>query len=167
MPSLGSARRPVLLVMRTIQWISAVIAMAFFSYFVSKNSHRNHLIYNEVISVLSVVFFLPAFISPFMPNLLSKYVVPIDLIFSYLWLTSFIFTAQDFDYGFCSFAETPGVSCSKKRTAQAFTFLAFIFTFFALCTEVYDRWVDNPEPRTTREKHDSSRPPMDAPVQSA
>lgn len=86
MPSLGTARRPVLLCMRALQWISSVIAMGIFSYLVKKNSHGTHLIYNEVISVLSVVFFLPAFVSPFMPNVLSKYVVPIDLIFSYLWV---------------------------------------------------------------------------------
>ncbi|CRG88637.1 hypothetical protein PISL3812_05668 [Talaromyces islandicus] len=166
MPSLGTARRPVLLGLRIMQWISSVIAMGIFSYLIHKNPHGTHLIYNEVISVLSVVFFLPAFASAFMPSTLSKYVVPIDLIFSYLWLTSFIFTSQDFNYGSCSFAEAPGVSCSKKHAAQAFTFLAFIFTFFALCTEVLDRWVDNPEPTTTREKHDG-RGPLDAPVQSA
>lgn len=84
MPSLGTARRPVLLFVRTLQWISSVIAMGIFSYLVHKNHHGTHLIYNEVISVLSVVFFLPGFVSPFMPNVLSKFVVPIDLIFSYL-----------------------------------------------------------------------------------
>lgn len=33
---------------------------------------------------MSVAFFLPAFLSPFMPNILTKYVTPIDFIFSYL-----------------------------------------------------------------------------------
>jgi hypothetical protein len=33
--------------------------------------------------VLSVVFFLPAFISPFMPSSLSRFVLAIDVIFSY------------------------------------------------------------------------------------
>jgi hypothetical protein len=58
--------------------------MGILSYFVHKNHHGTHLIYNECIAVISVVFFLPAFISPFMPNVLSKFVVGIDLVFSYL-----------------------------------------------------------------------------------
>lgn len=37
---------------------------------------------------MSVVFFLPAFISPFMPNALSKFVLIIDVIFSYLYVPS-------------------------------------------------------------------------------
>jgi len=36
-------------------------------------------------AVLSVAFFLPAFISPFLPKALSKFVLAIDLIFSYLY----------------------------------------------------------------------------------
>ncbi|KAH8689971.1 hypothetical protein BGW36DRAFT_307305 [Talaromyces proteolyticus] len=166
MPALGSAGRPVLLLIRSLQWISSVIAMGIFSYLIHKNHHGAHLIYNEVIAVLSVVFFIPAFISPFMPTMLSKFVVLIDLVFSYLWLTAFIFTAEDFDRGFCYIAEAPGVSCSKKHAAQAFTFLAFIFTFFGLGVETFSRWVDNPEPVSTREKN-GARAPLDAPVQSA
>jgi hypothetical protein len=140
MAVLGAITRPVLLATRALQWSSAVIAMGIFSYFVHQNSHGTHLIYNEVISVISVVFFLPAFISPFMPNILSKFVVLIDMVFSYLyvdyetpplgilltcrrWLTSFIFTSQDYDFGSCTFANPAGVACSKKKAAQAFTFL--------------------------------------------
>ena len=33
-----------------------------------------------------MVFFLPAFISPFMPTALSKFVLLIDVIFSYLYV---------------------------------------------------------------------------------
>lgn len=45
--------------------------------------------FNELIiaqAVLSVVFFLPAFLSPFLPTALSKYVLAIDIIFSYLYV---------------------------------------------------------------------------------
>jgi hypothetical protein len=35
-------------------------------------------------AVLSVVFFLPAFISPFLPTALGKFVLAIDIVFSYL-----------------------------------------------------------------------------------
>jgi hypothetical protein len=34
--------------------------------------------------VLSVVFFIPAFISPFLPTVLGRFVLAIDVIFSYL-----------------------------------------------------------------------------------
>lgn len=36
-------------------------------------------------AVTSVVFFLPAFISPFLPTALSKFVLLIDVVFSYLY----------------------------------------------------------------------------------
>lgn len=36
-------------------------------------------------AVLSVVFFLPAFVSPFMPNMLGQVAFLIDVVFSYLY----------------------------------------------------------------------------------
>lgn len=36
-------------------------------------------------AVLSVVFFLPAFVSPFLPTALGKFVLLIDVVFSYLY----------------------------------------------------------------------------------
>lgn len=94
--------RPVQLATRTLQWSSAVIVMGLTSFFISRGPHGQHLLYQEVIvstpklqlssatysnyfqSVLSVVFFIPAFISPFLPTALSKFVLLIDIIFSYL-----------------------------------------------------------------------------------
>jgi hypothetical protein len=86
--------RPLLLATRTLQWVSSVIAMGLYAYFVHRQRHSGtHVIYNLVISVLSVVFFIPAFLSPF-KTILSKLVVTIDLIFSYLYapLSSFYVT---------------------------------------------------------------------------
>lgn len=106
-----AARRLILLADRVLQWSSAVIVMGLNSYFISKRRHANigeHITYVEVIvcvgmtslylgnmtliidhppllqSTMSVVFFLPAFFSPFMPSVLSKLVMTIDIIFSYL-----------------------------------------------------------------------------------
>lgn len=99
---------------------------------------------------MSVAFFLPAFISPFMPNVLSKFVLAIDIIFSYLyvvlltsftnptgqfktnannssdrWLTAFIFSAQDYNWRDCATHAPPGRGgCSKKHANEAFIFLA-------------------------------------------
>ena len=39
-------------------------------------------------AVLSVVFFLPGFISPFLPRALSRFVLAIDIVFSYLYVES-------------------------------------------------------------------------------
>ncbi|KAJ5195533.1 uncharacterized protein N7498_008971 [Penicillium cinerascens] len=97
-----------------MQWLSAVIVMGITSYFVHNWPKGEHTIYQEVIvcqldipkslfkrpatltwfqSTVSVAFFLPAFVSPFMPNLFTRFVTPIDIIFSYLWLTASIFAA--------------------------------------------------------------------------
>jgi hypothetical protein len=133
--------RPFALVTRFLQWSSAVIVMGLDSYFIHKHHGGVHLIFEECIAVISVAFFLPAFISPFIPNILSRFVLLIDVIFSYLyvafaypwvlalltpfsWLTSFIFTAQDYQYGSCVGKNPAGVSCSKKRAAESFTFIA-------------------------------------------
>lgn len=106
--------RPVQLATRTLQWCSAVIVMGLTAYFISKGPTGQHLIYQQVIvrtigahpafkpqprpittyksnikfqATLSVVFFLPAFVSPFLPTALSKFVLIIDVIFSYLYVS--------------------------------------------------------------------------------
>ena len=82
-----------------------------------------------------------------MPHILSKGVLGIDIIFSYLyvliatiiwananitrWLTSFIFMAEDYDQSdYCEFVSPPFIPCSKKKAAQAFTFLVLYVTIF-------------------------------------
>ncbi|KAI9926137.1 hypothetical protein ASPWEDRAFT_622364 [Aspergillus wentii DTO 134E9] len=165
--------RPLQLVTRAMQWISAVIVMGITSYFISKGPRGQHIIYQEVIAVMSVAFFLPAFVSPFLPKALSKFVLAIDIIFSYLWLTAFIFAAQDYNWHSC-FVNSPfGLSCSKKKANEAFMFLTFIFTFFAIFLEVASLWAyrrENATPDPHREKNGASHPapagraPLDAPA---
>ncbi|PYH97483.1 hypothetical protein BO71DRAFT_318317 [Aspergillus ellipticus CBS 707.79] len=166
---LSSAVRPAQLVTRFMQWASAVIVMGITSYFIHKGPRGQHIIYQEVIAVLSVVFFLPAFVSPFMPHALSKFVLGIDLVFSYLWLTSFIFAAQDYNWHNCFFDSPPGISCSKKKANEAFIFLAFIFTFFSIFLEVGALWAYRRENAPVREKHTGGAHggPADAPVATA
>ncbi|KAJ9292653.1 hypothetical protein DTO271G3_8546 [Paecilomyces variotii] len=133
--------RPLLLVTRFLQWSSAVIVMGITSYFINIGPRGEHIIYQEVISTMSVAFFLPAFISPFMPNVLSKFVLAIDIIFSYLWLTAFIFSAQDYDWRDCATHAPPGRGgCSKKHANESFIFLAFFFTFVGIFLEVSALW---------------------------
>ncbi|KAI2786932.1 hypothetical protein POX_g09329 [Penicillium oxalicum] len=141
-----------------MQWFSVVIVMGITSYFIHAGSHNMQLIYEEVITfkaVLSSVLFLPAFFSPFLPNKLSKGVLMIDIIFSYLWLTAFIFAAQDYSRNSCYLSSPPGFSCRKKYANQAFIFLAFIFTFFGMFVEVAGLWAyrrENSHRGTVHEK---------------
>ncbi|EAW13697.1 MARVEL domain-containing protein [Aspergillus clavatus NRRL 1] len=159
-----TATRPVALFLRFMQWSSAVIVMGITSYFIHKWPKGQHTIYWEVISTLSVAFFLPAFASPFLPHKLSRFVLPIDIIFSYLWLTAFIFAAQDYNWHNCAFNAPPGASCSLKKANEAFIFLTFIFTLLAIHFEVLNLWAQRRETTPYDDKHDSPRAPLDAPA---
>lgn len=49
------------------------------------------------------------------------YMLPLSLALTYLWLTSLIFSSQDYAGGRCSFFSPPGVGrCGLKHTVQAF-----------------------------------------------
>ncbi|KAJ5486834.1 hypothetical protein N7530_001134 [Penicillium desertorum] len=162
--------RPLQLVTRVLQWASAVIVMGLTSYFINRGPRGQHTIYQEVIAVLSVVFFLPAFISPFMPSSLSKFVLAIDVVFSYLWLTAFIFAAQDYSGSRCYLSIPAGIDCKRKRANEAFIFLAFIFTFFGMFLEVAGLWAyrkENSTHHTNDKANSGNRPPLDAPAAPA
>ncbi|KAJ5384184.1 hypothetical protein N7517_002095 [Penicillium concentricum] len=165
--------RPLQLLTRVLQWSSAVIVMGLTSYFIHHGPRGLSTIYQEVIAVISVVFFIPAFISPFLPSSLSKFVLAIDVVFSYLWLTAFIFAAQDYNRGHCRSAIPTGIGCKRKWANESFIFLAFIFTFFGMLLEVLALWAYRKENSTshrtaTEDKaNHGARPPMDAPAAPA
>jgi hypothetical protein len=52
------------------------------------------------------------------------YMLPVNLALTYLWLTSLIFSSQDYAGGRCR-ARRPGVRsyCGMKHTVQAFTII--------------------------------------------
>ena len=54
------------------------------------------------------------------------YLAPLSCIFSYLWLTGFIFATQDYDYNGGPLANSPaGLDRpALKKTLEAFTFIA-------------------------------------------
>lgn len=131
---------------------------------------------------MSVIFFLPAFLSPFMPKIVSGFVFFIDVIFSYLyaplpapcssymqgyvcvnnthsWLTAFIFAAQDYNWLQCRFFAPPGLACSRKYANEAFIFLAFIFTFFGMLLEILSLWSQREEnPHQEKDGHATPAP---------
>lgn len=168
----------VLLVNRIFQWSSAVIVMGLTSYFLNRGLRDQHNKYIEVIATASIVFFLPAFASMWAPGGLSLLVIGIDVIFSYLWLTAFIFAAQDYNWHGCR--DIPrGVTCSKKYAQEAFIFLAFFFTLTGIGLELWSYWMNRRENATHSPIHEKRRhdpeagpsaaggPPLDAPAEQA
>ncbi|KAM3521924.1 hypothetical protein NHJ13051_005977 [Beauveria bassiana] len=121
-----------------IVWVSSLIVTGILSYFLSKYSaaHNTHIIYQEVIAVITLALWTFGMILP----LISRYgghLWPINLALSYLWLTSFIFSAQDWSRGYCRrYSYVYGFSrCGLKKTVIAFNFIAF---FFLLCNAIIE-----------------------------
>ncbi|KAI1660605.1 hypothetical protein F4813DRAFT_298804 [Daldinia decipiens] len=109
---------PFFLISNALIWISAVIVMGILSYFISLNNYvPRRIIYEEVISVLTVVFFLVSFIIGSYPGSILIF----NVIFSYLWLVAVVFTAEDWSSDYAG---------ELAHTVEAFSFIAFFFLFF-------------------------------------
>ena len=62
----------------------------------------------------------------FLPALKSYrgYLLPLSLVLSYLWLTSLIFSSQDYAGHRCRYHSPPNVDhCGLKHTVQAFSII--------------------------------------------
>jgi hypothetical protein len=116
-------------------WVSSVIVTGITSYFLNNFAHDQHLIFQEVIAVITLGLWIPSFVFPFLSTY-KNYYLPLDGIFSYLWLTSFIFAAQDYNWHSCDANSPASGHCTLKLTNEAFIFLAFFFTLVALIFEV-------------------------------
>lgn len=85
----------------SFKWLSTVVVLGITSYFINVGPRGLTLTYVEIIvslskphqqnqclpmeqAVVSVVIFLPAFVSPFMPTSVEEFVLFINMIFSYL-----------------------------------------------------------------------------------
>ncbi|KAI0844593.1 hypothetical protein F5Y00DRAFT_248346 [Daldinia vernicosa] len=110
---------PFFLISNALIWISAVIVMGIISYFISLNPNYvpGRIIYEEVISVLTVAFFLVSFILGSYPGSILIF----NVIFSYLWLVAVVFTAEDWSSDYAG---------ELAHTVEAFSFIAFFFLFF-------------------------------------
>jgi hypothetical protein len=115
--------RPFMHFNNALIWISSVIVTGILSYFLHHYGHDlgTHVVYEEVIAVLTLAFWIP--VALLSHSGLRTYSLPTNLIFSYLWLTSFIFTAQDWSRG-AAYYNTFFGSYHLKHTAEAFSFLA-------------------------------------------
>jgi len=116
--------RPAMLVNHALHWASSIIVMSISAYFIAKFSHNTHLIYWICVAVIDAAY-LPAWFFPAFKNY-KGYLALIDWAFSYLWLTAFIFAAQDYNFDNCMINSPSFVDkCALKKTLEAFTFLAF------------------------------------------
>ncbi|KAI1206846.1 uncharacterized protein F4807DRAFT_216771 [Annulohypoxylon truncatum] len=117
------ASPPFFLFSNALIWISAVIVMGILSYFISQNNYvPGRIIYEEVISVLTVAFFLISFILGTYPG----YILLFNIIFSYLWLVSVVFTAEDWSYEYAG---------ALPHCVEAFSFIAFFFLLFNVISD--------------------------------
>ncbi|KAI1091750.1 hypothetical protein F5B19DRAFT_457574 [Rostrohypoxylon terebratum] len=114
---------PFFLFSNVLIWVSAVIVMGILSYFISLSNYvPGRIIYEEVISVLTVAFFLISFILGTYPG----YILLFNIIFSYLWLVSVVFAALDWSYEYAG---------ALNHTVEAFTFIAFFFLLFNVISD--------------------------------
>jgi len=117
--------RPGILVNHWLHWLSSLIVMSIAAYFIDHFHRDEHLIYWVTIAAIDVFLYIPALVLPVVKSY-KGYLHPLSWIFSYLWLTGFIFAAQDYNWHSCS-ANSPGNTdkCGLKKTLEAFAFLAF------------------------------------------
>jgi len=102
---------PFLMASTVIVWVSAVIVMGILSYLISlDNRQGDHIIYGEVVSVLTTALFLAAFVL----HTYAGFFLLFNLIFSYLWLVVVAFFASDFTYS----------NSALLHAAEAFSFIA-------------------------------------------
>jgi len=159
--------RPLLAASQFLQWTSSVIVLGIVSYFINKFSVGEHLIYEEVIAALNVALYLPAMILPFM-KWYKGYMLPVGFAMSYLWLTAFIFNAQDYSWHHNCAANSPaGVNkCGLKKTIEAFAFLTFFFTLTSIVLEylLWDKQRFKGTTDYTVKRDPAGTAPLDAPV---
>jgi len=99
--------------------------MSISAYFIANYRHNVHLRYWVSVAAIDTFLYIPALALPFMKSY-KGYLAPLAWIFSYLWLTAFIFAAQDYNFNNCVLNSPRLVNkCSLKKTLQAFAFLAF------------------------------------------
>ncbi|RHZ58375.1 MARVEL domain-containing protein [Aspergillus thermomutatus] len=167
------AIRPFLFVVRLFAWLSAIIVMGVTAWAVTKTDGYR-VVYPLVIAVLSTAFYIPAMVVSTMKRN-RGYMLPLDIVFSYLWLAAFIFLAQHIGQENCRwFYWGVSTACARKRTAEAFSFLAFFWTLCAMCFEIFNFYYSGKErpegmhPHGEKRLHpEAGRAPLDAPADVA
>ncbi|KKA31006.1 hypothetical protein TD95_004635 [Thielaviopsis punctulata] len=103
---------------------SAVINCGIFSYFLHAYKDRNvRLVYMQVIPTITMAFYLFLQFLPFLPKY-RGWMMPVNLVFSYLWLTGFVFAAEEYSTLGCSWHSPFETGrCALKHAGEAFHFI--------------------------------------------
>ncbi|OAA78966.1 MARVEL-like domain protein [Akanthomyces lecanii RCEF 1005] len=117
-------------------WLSSLIVMGILSYFLKsyKSAHSTHIIYEETIATITFAVWTLGMILPLIDRY-GGHLWPVNLVLSYLWLTSFIFSVQDWARGRCTSYSDGFGKCGLKKTVVAFNFFAFFFMFSNVIVE--------------------------------
>ncbi|CAK96266.1 uncharacterized protein An02g00510 [Aspergillus niger] len=114
---------------RTIQAISSIIVLGITAWAVQENNKTLSVIFSLVIATTSLVVLAVAVGISCLGRRAKWHIIPLlvtDAVISYLWLTSFILLALNFNRRTCRVNRWIGeVSCSRSYTAEAFSFIAF------------------------------------------
>ncbi|KAK5214817.1 hypothetical protein LTR72_012068, partial [Exophiala xenobiotica] len=98
--------------------------MAIVSYFIHDYSRNEHTTYQEVIACTSIGFFLPTMPLAFYKRF-TVHLIPLDYVYSHLWVTAFIFAAQDYNWKACSQNSPRGVhKCTLKFALESWCIIA-------------------------------------------
>ncbi|QDS72909.1 hypothetical protein FKW77_007845 [Venturia effusa] len=153
--------RALLFAILALQWSSGAIVLGICVHFMANFQQTKHMKYHTIISSFNTWMY--GFGQCFsMIKRYKGYGVFIHLGFSYLWLTSFIFSAQDYNFGSCADTEPPEAGqCNLKYTLEAFAFVAFFFSFMSIPLEILLYVIEHyktPAPVTGIHEHHMATP---------
>ncbi|KAJ5460247.1 uncharacterized protein N7458_001799, partial [Penicillium daleae] len=119
----------VTLIAHFIQCLSALIVLGITAWAV-QGTKTLTVIFALVVAVLTPVAFALSTGASCITRTRRWHVLPLyftDMALSYLWLTAFIFLAQNFNRVSCTISRWNGETvCSRKYAAEAFSFIALL-----------------------------------------
>ncbi|KAL2116198.1 hypothetical protein VTJ04DRAFT_10453 [Mycothermus thermophilus] len=148
----GRAARALLSFSNFMVFASSAILVGIISYYIRWGYRGVHWVYPLVIAVITLFIYL---ITLFLPILKSYrgYMLPLNFILTYLWVTALIFAAQRFAGGRCRFT---AVRCGLQHTILAFWIIGFVFLLHNVVVEALmwaHHWKRGPRRVTDAEKH--------------
>ncbi|KAF3388586.1 hypothetical protein F1880_004094 [Penicillium rolfsii] len=138
----------ITLVAHFIQCASALIVLGITAWAV-RGTKTLTVIYSLVVAVITPVAFALSYGFSCIRRHRSWHVAPLyltDTALSYLWLTAFIFLAQNFNQVNCGVSRWNGeIVCSRKYAAEAFAFIAFFVTLLSLLLQFFYAYTYRPQ----------------------
>ncbi|KAJ5657631.1 uncharacterized protein N7484_001280 [Penicillium longicatenatum] len=140
---------------RLIQFISAIVVLGITAW-AARDTKTVTVIYSLVIAALAIVILPVSITASFVLRRRTWHIFLLfatDTVLSYLWITSFIFLALDFNQINCRILRWNGETvCSRKYAAEAFSFIAFFSTLGAMILEVIYIYCRKQEPLQAMEQ---------------